>query len=227
MDKRINKYYIIITVLFSSLLMSFIDAYIKPPYFYKSIIKLILFLFIPIVYFLLNKEKINYLKQLFIPRKKDFLLSLILGITVYSFIMIVYVVLKNFIDINSIRTLISTTIGINADNFILVAIYISFINSLLEEFFFRGYSFLLLKEETNNKFAYLFSASLFSVYHVGMTSGWFNPIIYVLSLLGLFLGGCLFNYLNDKCKNIYPSWLVHMSANFAINTIGCLLFGIL
>lgn len=141
--------------------------------------------------------------------------------------MIVYVVLKNFIDINSIRTLISTTIGINADNFILVAIYISFINSLLEEFFFRGYSFLLLKEETNNKFAYLFSASLFSVYHVGMTSGWFNPIIYVLSLLGLFLGGCLFNYLNDKCKNIYPSWLVHMSANFAINTIGCLLFGIL
>lgn len=227
MDKRINKYYIIITVLFSSLLMSFIDAYIKPPYFYKSIIKLILFLFIPIVYFLFNKEKINYLKQLFIPRKKDFLLSLILGITVYSFIMIVYVVLKNFIDINSIRTLISTTIGINADNFILVAIYISFINSLLEEFFFRGYSFLLLKEETNNKFAYLFSASLFSVYHVGMTSGWFNPIIYVLSLLGLFLGGCLFNYLNDKCKNIYPSWLVHMSANFAINTIGCLLFGIL
>ena len=34
-------------------------------------------------------------------------------------------------------------------------------------------------------------------------------------------------YLNDKFGNIYSSWLVHMFANFAINTIGCILFGIL
>lgn len=221
------RYYIIITVLFSSLLMSFIDAFIKPPYLYKSIFKIILFLLIPLVYFLLNKVKINDLKQLFIPRKKDFLISIILGMSVYSIIIIAYMILKNYIDINSIRTLITTTIGVNADNFILVAIYISFINSLLEEFFFRGFSFMILKQEINTKFAYVFSASLFSLYHVGMTSGWFNPVIYVLSLLGLFIGGCIFNYLNNQCKNIYPSWFVHMSANFAINTIGCLLFGIL
>lgn len=42
----------------------------------------------------------------------------------------------------------------------------------------------------------------------------------------LFLGGLIFNYLNEKCKNIYPSWLVHMCANFATNTIGFILFGI-
>ena len=35
------------------------------------------------------------------------------------------------------------------------------------------------------------------------------------------------NILNEKCENIYMSWLVHMFANFAINTVGCILFGII
>ena len=115
----------------------------------------------------------------------------------------------------------------NADNFIFVAGYISFENSFLEEFFFRGYAFILLKQKTNRIFAYAFSSGLFAFYHVGMTFGWFQGFVYVLALLGLFFGGCIFNFLNEKCKNIYLSWLVHMFANFAINTVGMILFGIL
>ena len=42
-----------------------------------------------------------------------------------------------------------------------------------------------------------------------------------------FAGGCIFNFLNEKCGNIYPSWLVHLCANLAINTVGFILFGIL
>ena len=85
----------------------------------------------------------------------------------------------------------------------------------------------MLKEEKGRKFAYIFSATMFALYHVGMTSGWFNILIYILSMVGLFIGGCIFNYLNEKCENIYPSWLVHMCANFGINTIGFILFGII
>ena len=65
------------------------------------------------------------------------------------------------------------------------------------------------------------------IYHVGMTSGWFNPLIYALSMVGLAAGACIFNFLNKRCENIYPSWLVHMCANFAINTVGFILFGII
>ena len=32
---------------------------------------------------------------------------------------------------------------------------------------------------------------------------------------------------DEKYNNIYSSWLVHMCANFAINTVGFILFGIL
>ena len=221
------KKYVIISVLFSTLAMCFVDGVITPPYFYKSLIKIVLFLLIPMIYFILYKEKDGYLKKLFIPKKKDFLLALLLGIGVFAVIMIAYLILGSYIDLSAIKDSLTSGIGVTADNFVYVAIYISFVNSLLEEFFFRGFAFLILKQEMSKKFAYIFSSAMFALYHVGMTSGWFNIFIYILSMLGLFIGGCIFDFLNDKCENIYPSWLVHMCANFAINTIGFILFGII
>lgn len=221
------KNYAVVSVLLSTLLMCFVDGIISPPYMYKSIIKIVLFLLIPLSYFLLYKDKAAYLKKLFIPKKKDFLLALLLGIGVFVVIMIAYFLLGDYIDLSGIKESLTTGIGVTADNFMYVAFYISFVNSLLEEFFFRGYAFLILKEESGKKLAYIFSSAMFALYHVGMTSGWFNILIYILSMAGLFIGGCIFNYLNEKCENIYLSWLVHMCANFGINTIGFILFGIL
>ncbi|MBQ8038447.1 MAG: CPBP family intramembrane metalloprotease, partial [Lachnospiraceae bacterium] len=105
------------------------------------------------------KEKGAYLKKLFIPKKKDFLLALLLGIGVFCVIIIAYFVLRYYIDLNTIKESLTTGIGVTADNFVYVAIYISFVNSLLEEFFFRGYAFLMLKEESGKKFAYIFSSA--------------------------------------------------------------------
>ena len=227
MKKDKKKIYIIITVLLSSIIMSIIDAYIQPTYFYKSINKIFLFMLIPMIYFVLYKDEFQQFKQLFIPKKKDFLLSLGLGGIVYIIIIVAYMIFKNWIDFSSIKDSLTSGVGVNANNFLYVAIYISFMNSLLEEFFFRGYAFILLKQKTNRIFAYVFSAGLFAFYHVGMTSGWFNGFIYVLAMFSLFVGGCIFNFLNEKCENIYASWFVHMFANFAINTIGCILFGII
>ena len=56
-----------------------------------------------------------------------------------------------------------------------------------------------------------------------MMIGWFNLWLYTLVLAGLAVGGVIFNYLNEKLGCIYASWLTHMFANFAINTIGFLL----
>ena len=167
------------------------------------------------------------MRKLFVPKKKDFLLALALGVVVFAIIMLAYFLLGDYIDLNGIKESLTSGIGVTGNNFVYVAVYISFVNSLLEEFFFRGYAFLILKEESGKKFAYIFSAAMFALYHVGMTSGWFNILIYVMSMAGLFIGGCVFNYLNEKCENIYPSWLVHMCANFGINTIGFILFGII
>ena len=62
---------------------------------------------------------------------------------------------------------------------------------------------------------------------VDTISGFKKVNIFAIILIGLFAGGLIFNYLNEKSETIYSSWLVHMFANFAINTVGFILFGII
>ncbi len=215
--------YIIISVIVSSVLMSLVDTLWQPTYFVKSFVKVILFMAVPLSYFILNKGEFKNFKKLFIFEKKMLLVSLSLGLGVFAVIIAAYLVCRNFYDFSVIAGNLTSGAGVTADNFIYVSIYISFVNSLLEEFFFRGFSFITLKKETSRGFAYIFSSLLFALYHTGMTSGWFSLPLFLLMLLGLFIGGTIFNYLNEKSENIYMSYLTHMCANFAINLIGMFL----
>ena len=63
--------------------------------------------------------------------------------------------------------------------------------------------------------------------HIAIMTGWFSAWVFVITVAGLFVGGLIFNRLNAESDNIYTSWLVHMFANFGINTIGFMLFGII
>ena len=154
-------------------------------------------------------------------------LALGLCLGMYAVILGGYLLLKDVFDFSAITGALTGNIGVSRDNFVFVSLYISFVNSLLEEFFFRGFAFLTLMRMTTKRFAYLFSAAAFTLYHVAMMIGWFSISVFAIVLVGLFAGGLIFNYLNEKSGTIYPSWFVHMFANFAINTIGFLLFGIL
>lgn len=215
--------FIITSVLLCAAAMSCVDGLWHPPYALKSAVKAVLFLLVPLGYFLRHREA---LKTLFRPggalRR-----ALLLGAAVYAAILFAYFLLRAQIDFSGIAAQLSGEAGVNGGNFLFVALYISFVNSLLEEFFFRGYAFLALRRLTSRPFAYAFSALAFAAYHAGMTAGWFRPAVWALAMLGLFAGGCVFNRLNEKEGSIYPSWLVHMCANFAINTVGFILFGMI
>ncbi len=223
MKTKYRVWYIVLTVSLCALAMGFVDAVLMPPYFIKSLIKIALFMIVPILYFVFNKGEFESFRKLFVPEKKMLFRAVVLGIGVFAVIIVAYLVCRNFYDFSTVAEKLTSGAGVNADNFLYVSLYISFINSLLEEFFFRGFAFITLKRESSRIFAYIFSSSLFTLYHIGMTSGWFSPFILVLMLVGLFIGGCIFNYLNEKSENIYMSWLVHMCANFAINLIGMFL----
>lgn len=219
--------YIIITIFVFSIFTCLIDAVIKPNYFVKVLIKFIFFLALPMIFFIFNRKDIKEFKGLFIFKKSGIWKSLLLAVAVYAVIMGGYFLTRNVIDFSNVTSNLTEGMGISASNFIYVAFYISIINSFLEEFFFRGYGFITLKKYTNRKFAYIYSSLIFAVYHVGMLIGMFSIGALILLLVGLIIGGCIFNYLNERNNNIYSSWFVHMFANFAINTIGCILFGVI
>ena len=225
--KNNNKKAILMVTLIVAfcVLMAVIDGILKADYFVKSIIKLVLFLILPALYSLCDKD--IKIKEVFVPEKRGLKLAIILCALVYVIILGGYFLLKDVFDFSSITTSLTNNIGVTGKNFIFVSLYISFVNSLLEEFFFRGFAFITLKRITSRKFAYLFSATVFAVYHIAMMIGWFSLDVFLIIMAGLFAGGLIFNYLNERSSTVYPSWLVHMFANFAINTIGFILFGII
>lgn len=216
---------IIFIAILGCILMALVEILITPSYSVKSLIKIFIFLILPLVICMKNKS-ISF-KSLFTGNKKSIIFALILGIGVYIFILGAYFVLGPYFDFSMVTTSLENNLGINKENFLFIALYITVINSLLEEFFFRGFSFLSLKQVSSRKFAYIFSAIAFAIYHVAIMNNWFTLPLFILLIVSLFIAGLLFNYLNERFNNIYVSWIVHMSANLAINTVGFILFGII
>ena len=217
-----KKLHIPILVIIACIVMGIVDAVIQPGYAIKSAIKIIMFLLIPIVYGLFFKE--FNIKNLMKPDKKGLCIAICLGFVIYGVVLGAYWIFKDVFDFSALTGSLNETTGVNKSNFIWVAIYISFVNSLLEEFFFRGFSFITLKKLTSRRFAYVFSSMAFALYHIAMMIGWFGLPVILISLVGLFIGGMIFNRFDEKSENIYLSWLIHMFANFATNTIGFILF---
>lgn len=202
-------------------IMALVDAVIRPGYAPKSVIKILVFAAAPLLLTFLCR--LAPMQEIFRFRKRGFGVALGLGVGIYLLILGGYFVLRPWFDFSQVAGNLTENAGVTKENFLFVSLYISFVNSLLEEFFFRGFVFTNLKQHSGRRFAYLFSAAAFSVYHIAMMIGWFDIWLNVLILAGLFVGGLLFNRLNEKQDCIYVSWLTHMFANFAINTIGFIL----
>ena len=159
------------------------------------------------------------------PDRASLKVSLLLALAVFLFLTVGYMILAPWLDLSAIPEKLRYS-GITAQTFPVVAAYIIFVNSFLEEVFFRGFAFLTLKQHAGSVFAYLFSGLSFALYHVSIMDGWFQPVWFVLFIIGLAVAGMLFDFL-DRKGSIWCGWLVHASANLAINLIGMRMFGIL
>ncbi len=202
------------------------------PYLPKSALKLLLFAGIPLVCGILCREL--RLGEFFkFPPKNEkkqrtvIAVSAAAGAALSIIIIAGYFLLRGVVDFSAVTGGLADGEGITPKTFPVVAVYITLCNSLLEELFFRGFAFLALKRTAGSKFAYLFSAAAFSVYHAAILDGWFSPFIFVLMLAGLFAAGLIFDLLASKSRTVYPAWFLHMGANLGINTIGLILFGII
>ena len=201
--------------------MALVDGILRPGYAVKSAIKIALFLLIPLIASRLDRD-VRYL-SLLRPGKKGIRGAVAIGAGIYTVILGGYLLVSQTFDFSRIAGALTENAGVTRDNFLYVSLYISFVNSFLEEFFFRGFLFTNLKRQAGRRPAYIFSAAMFSLYHVAMMIGWFSAGLFLLVMAGLMAGGMIFNWLNEKLDTIYCSWLAHMFANFAINTVGFML----
>ena len=203
--------------------MSAIELIFTPTYFVKAAIKLALFVIIPISLVVIRKE--TAMLRFFKPNKRTLIPMLAFGIIMYTFIIGAYFLLGKYFDLSGITSSLDE-IGVTKNNFIFVALYIAVCNSFLEEFIFRGFGFIGLADKIGEKWACIFSAICFALYHITMMIGWYSVGLTALIIFALFVGGVILNILDCKCRTVYPAWIVHIFANLAINTIGMILFGI-
>ncbi len=216
---------IILIVLCGCVLTALADGVWNLPYFPKSCVKLALFVGVPVCYMVLSRDE--RMKTFLKPKKRRLLPAFLVGICVYGVIVGGYFLFRNIVDFSGVTKSLAEGEGVTKDNFLYVALYISLVNSLCEELFFRGFAFGALSGECKRLFSYLFSALAFALYHVTILTDWFSPLIFVLLIAGLFLVGLLFDRFDDGADSIYPSWIVHLFANLGINTVGCILFGMI
>ena len=158
--------------------------------------------------------------------RKGLVGGVVLGGMIYGIVLGAFLLFRSFIDLGTIAQGLLDKEGVARENFLWVALYISIVNSFLEELLFRGVAFLELRKYIPERAAMVLSALAFAAYHVAMLSGWFTWWVYGLCLLGLFLGGVIFNLL-DRRGSILPSWMAHAGANLAINTIGLMMYGMI
>ncbi len=220
----LNNKKLVLIILFTIAIIAtiaYVDMIIRPEYLIKTLVKAPIFFCTPLLFALFFKEFKPF--KLLTANIKGLKISALLGICIYIVVVGTYLFLNSFADLSAIQSSLENNLGINKDNFIIIGLYVSVINSFLEEWFFRGFIFNELKK-AHRTFAYIFSSLSFAVYHIAIMDGMFNIGILLLVLIGLFIGGCIFNYLNEKNNNIYSSWFCHSFANFAMNTIGFLIF---
>ena len=209
--------WLIIMVLISCIVMAIIETIIEPTYFVKSVLKIVFFFIIPIVLIRLQKEKV--FPDSFLLNKNSVLKLTGLGISIYAVVMAAFFLTKGIFDYTSLVNSLSADQNVSQNSFVWIALYICFCNSLLEEFLFRFVAFIKLSQYTTKNTAYIFSSLIFALYHVAMIGGSFPLPLLLLALAGLAIGGFIFNYVDDKNRNIYNSWIIHMFADFAIVTI--------
>lgn len=205
------------------LTMAWVEGVLRPVYPVKSALKLAVFLGGAGLYVLLSKDRGPFGAFRRTGAVKP---AALLALGVLTFLLGGYLLLSPWLDLSAIPANLAAKEGITARTFPLAALYITFCNSLLEEFFFRAFAFLALYRAGYTRLAYGFSALAFALYHVSITSSWGSPVLILLMVAGLTAAGLLFDWL-DREGSLWPSWLVHMGANLATNTVGMILFGIL
>ncbi len=215
-------------VIIGVIAITIIDLIIQPPYVVKSAVKVTLFAGMPVLYALFVDKELG-LRSLFSlgGGAKGIVEAILWGLGVFGVIVGAYLLIGRFFDFSQITGNLEESMGIDKDNFVAVALYISFCNSFLEEFFFRGFACLKLQKYVSRRAAYIFSSLTFALYHVAMMWVAFEPPLVAVAFIGLIAGGCIFNFFNERYGNLYISWLIHMGANFAINGIAMTLFGII
>jgi len=195
-------------------------------YFFSSIYKII-FLFPLFFRFFIEKKT---LKQAFTQNfsfekfKKNILPMIITGIVLAGVYISAFLLFKGSLNLQLIATKLQGMISLNVSNLIFIGLYIVIFNSLLEEYFWRGFMFQELRNTVKPWLAYALTGIAFSFHHVMFYYNWFNLTFFLVVTLGLIFYAIIMNFLFQRYKDLLSCWLVHAFVDVVQIGIGFAIF---
>ena len=163
-----------------------------------------------------------------LPTSRGLFAGILTGLPMFLIILGAYALVAQNIDLQPLRNRARETGFDQPYLFLLVFVYIVFINSFLEEYVWRWFVFRQIElfvpagtgSMAGGSFAALGSALLFTVHHVVALFAWVNFPIVVLGSVGVFLGALVWSLLFAKYRSLWPGYLSHVLADLAILVIG-------
>ena len=120
------------------------------------------------------------------------------------------------LDKEMISQKITDQFTVNRNTVLLIAPITTFLNSLLEEFFYRGFAFGLLSRR-NRLLGYLLPAAAFTMQHVLFFWFWrMSWIPFCVATVGLLVFALVLQRLYEKAGSIVAPWVVHMGGDMAM-----------
>lgn len=127
---------------------------------------------------------------------------------------------ERLLDADALRRSVETS-GIGTPlRFVVAALAISFVNSLLEEYFWRWFVFRRCAELVGEPRAVPLAAALFTSHHVVTFCVLFGAQAGLAASLAVFVAGCVWSLCYLRWRSIWPGWWTHVVADLAGIAIG-------
>lgn len=110
---------------------------------------------------------------------------------------------------------ISRQFSVTPKTVFLIAPVTILLNSLLEEFFHRGFAFGLLVQR-RRWLGYLLPATVFTVQHLLFMYHWVTPLPLAMAVVGLFVFALVLQKIYQAADSIVAPWVVHMLGDVAM-----------
>lgn len=147
--------------------------------------------------------------------------GLLTGVLAFAAIIGFYVlVARNVFDLSALGPTVAKA-GIDSRGvYIAVALYWTFVNSLIEEYVWRWFVATRLEVLTSRAVAIVLSAALFSVHHYVALGAYVAPTAALVGTVGVFLAAIIWSWLYLRYRSLVSPYVSHVIADAAIFLVG-------
>lgn len=149
--------------------------------------------------------------------------GVVLGVAISIGILVGYFAIEWFfggIDGSRLKE-VATTSGFGTPlSFVLLGAYLSFVNSLLEEYVWRWFVFRACASMMLPVPAVVLSALFFTLHHIVVLAAYFPAWLAAIGSLGVFIGGCAWSWCYLRFGSVWPGYVGHVIVDVAILAIG-------